>query len=304
MSRSWSGARMIKDYAQLTRASNLPTCVSNVLVGGALASDGTPMSWPPVLASGVAICLLYMAALAMNDAFDAGHDRVERPQRPIPSGRISQRGAYTFAGVATAVGLFILAFVSVTAFALGVILVAAAIGYNITHKFSAWSVLLVGVCRGLIYVIATVMVLEGQVTQHSVTAMALAGILALYTAGITFVARAENASQIDARRWLAIALPIVVLVTPLLLTARLGLHAPIWQWEVPVVLMVAGWLVHCALLIFRQPPRMRQAVMNWLSGICLIDAYFLTLLDRPALSLMAVGCFVATVWAHRYVEGT
>ena len=52
------------------------------------------------------------------------------------------------------------------------------------------------------------------------------------------------------------------------------------------------------------PPRMRPAVMGWLSGICLADAYFLTLLDTPVLAVIAAACFVLTAIGHRHILGT
>src|SRR6185312_166078 len=40
-------------------------------------------------------CLLYLSGMVLNDVFDAEVDAVERPERPISSGRISLRAATT-----------------------------------------------------------------------------------------------------------------------------------------------------------------------------------------------------------------
>ena len=48
-----------------------------VLAGGELAPG-------PVLALFVSLSLFYVGGMYLNDAFDAGVDALERPERPIP----------------------------------------------------------------------------------------------------------------------------------------------------------------------------------------------------------------------------
>jgi 4-hydroxybenzoate polyprenyltransferase len=50
------------------------------------------------------VCL-YWAGMALNDYADATIDAVERPQRPVPSGRVPRRTALSLAGGLTAAGL-------------------------------------------------------------------------------------------------------------------------------------------------------------------------------------------------------
>ena len=56
--------------------------------------------------------------------------------------------------------------------------------------------------------------------------------------------------------------------------------------------------------LFRRPPRTKQAVLGFLSGMCLIDMFLLCLLGRPEAAAVAFGGFVATVLAHRRIWGT
>src|SRR5439155_10768617 len=71
---------------KLGRVSNLPTVTSNVLAAIALAG-GFPATATIVLAC-VAMSLMYVAGMYLNDAFDRDIDRVERPERPIPAGEV------------------------------------------------------------------------------------------------------------------------------------------------------------------------------------------------------------------------
>ena len=66
-------------WAELARLSNAPTCVTNVLVGVALAAG--PMRWTAAVAMSVSILLLYVAGMALNDAFD-----VERELHVVSGG--------------------------------------------------------------------------------------------------------------------------------------------------------------------------------------------------------------------------
>ncbi len=288
----------IAAYAQLARVSNLGTCLSNVLVGCALATVDTPLRWRSVVVATVAVCLLYVAALAMNDLVDVDIDRQTRPDRPIPSGRIRLWQAYLFMLCALAMGLGVLAATNTTALGLGVALVIAAIAYNVTHHRDGRSVLLMGLCRALVYLVATAVAGASAMLQSLPIALVLAGTLAAYTAAITFVARVENDAEVGRRRW------VLVVMVAVVLAAATPLRPQELQWPLAMALAIVIWLGHGIRQLFDRPPRTRQTVMIWLSGMCLVDAYFLTMLDRPGLALVAVPCFVSTALAHRLIPGT
>ncbi len=74
--------RTIAGYARLARISNLPTCVTNALVGVAAGSDRGPLDGTVMLAMIAAVSLLYVAGMGLNDLLDAEIDRTERPTAP------------------------------------------------------------------------------------------------------------------------------------------------------------------------------------------------------------------------------
>ncbi|MEY9875801.1 hypothetical protein ABH931_005307 [Streptacidiphilus sp. MAP12-33] len=88
--------------AQLVRAPAALTVPGDVLVG-AVASGRRP--GPRVAAVAGASVALYWAGMALNDWADRDEDAVERPERPIPSGRISAPAALGVAVGLTATGL-------------------------------------------------------------------------------------------------------------------------------------------------------------------------------------------------------
>jgi len=93
---------MLKDLAELVRAPAALTVPGDVLAGAVAAGNGRPKQLIGLAASSVCI---YWAGMALNDWADRAVDAVERPERPIPSGRVSPRLALGLASGLTAVGL-------------------------------------------------------------------------------------------------------------------------------------------------------------------------------------------------------
>ncbi len=90
------------DWAELLRVSAVLT-VPGDAVAGAAASGRRP-NRGTLLAAGASLCL-YEAGMALNDFSDREIDAVERPGRPLPSGRIAPAAALAASAVLTAGGL-------------------------------------------------------------------------------------------------------------------------------------------------------------------------------------------------------
>jgi 4-hydroxybenzoate polyprenyltransferase len=177
----------IKAYLDLCRVSNLPTVWTNVLAAGLLASGRfEPASF---LLLGVALSGFYLAGMSLNDVCDLEHDRLHRPSRPIPSGRVSLRQA----GILT-VALFVagmsllLAAPHLSGAAAGVLLLLAIVAYDLRHKGNPFSVLLMASCRFLVFVV-TSLALTGQLPPWVLVA---GGVQFVYVVAISLVARHEN----------------------------------------------------------------------------------------------------------------
>ena len=286
----------MRAWLELARVSNLPTCVSNVLVGTALGSLTGEVAWGVVAAVMGGVVLLYVAGMALNDVVDQGIDRQERPERPIPSGRISVGAATAFAVVCIVAALGLMALAGSRALAVGAGLSVVIVVYDLVHKRVAVSSALMGVCRGLVYLLAAVAV--GWPLDLTV-AITLVVAMTVYIALVTVVARREAGPNLDRRsRWLSLVLPAVVLLPVFVI------HPAVPAWSILAAIAVTVWLLAAARHALARPPRTRSAVLRWLSGICLVDGLYLTLLDHPGLALAAIGCFVITAAGHRRILGT
>lgn len=185
---------MVRVLLELARVSNLPTAWTNVIAawliaGGAWSGD---LAWILLGAS-----LLYSAGMMINDATDAKWDREHKKDRPIPSGRISARAVWGIglAGMGLGAGMCLVAGAQwwwVLA------LVAAIFCYDFYHKPWPGSVIVMGACRTLLYVMtASALAITGQVWLWG-------ALLGLYIVALSLVARAEANGQVSGfnRVWL------------------------------------------------------------------------------------------------------
>ncbi len=84
---------VLKPYLQLLRLANLVTAVADVLAGysfGVWTLQTQSYASPDLLWLCLSTLGLYGGGVVLNDFFDADLDAVERPERPIPSGRVKK----------------------------------------------------------------------------------------------------------------------------------------------------------------------------------------------------------------------
>lgn len=92
----------LRDWAELLRVSALFTVPGDALAGA--AAGGLRPNRGTAYAVGASLCL-YEAGMALNDWADRDEDALDRPHRPVPSGRVSPTAALGAAGLLTAAGL-------------------------------------------------------------------------------------------------------------------------------------------------------------------------------------------------------
>ena len=220
---------------RLGRVSNLPTVWTNVLTGVVLA--GVSYRVVDVLVLMLAGSSFYVGGMFLNDAFDAELDRLERPERPIPSGEVTARTAFVlgFAMLLGGIGLLILLVVvpgggaSWLSVGAGMILALTVLLYDRYHKNNPFSPLLMGICRISLYVMAA-LALRPVLTPDLALACA---VLFVYLLGLTQVAKLENQGRLK-HAW-----PVGGLVAGISLVDALliGMHGG----GVPLLLALAGF---------------------------------------------------------------
>ncbi|MBO9683706.1 MAG: UbiA family prenyltransferase, partial [Flavisolibacter sp.] len=103
-------------FLRLMRLANIVTAVSDILAGVAIACFASGIQWTelsflPVFLLILSTIGLYGGGVVFNDVSDAELDKVERPERPIPSGLISKTSAAFFAAILLILAIIAAAFV-------------------------------------------------------------------------------------------------------------------------------------------------------------------------------------------------
>ena len=130
---------------------NLPTVPGDPLAGFVLASLGqAEVQWIRVLPAVAASLLLYVAGMIWNDCADYEEDCRERPQRPLPSGRIDRRRAAALAGRLAAVGVGLAWLAGLYAGLFAVVLLSLVLAYDFgSRRVRQLGFLNMGACRGV-----------------------------------------------------------------------------------------------------------------------------------------------------------
>lgn len=284
---------MLRTLLILGRTSNLPTVWTNVLAGWFLAGG----TWTGGLAAMLmGISLLYVAGMTLNDAFDAGWDREYAPERPIPSGAISPGAAWLLGGGQLLAGAGIVLWFSPGSWTWIAGLVGAILLYDAIHKKTALAVLVMGVCRGLVYFAAA-----SAVDPNRLPWWAAVG-TAIYVVGITVLARSERAS-IESRS-LGSRLAPLWLIAPVITGFVATAPDPLAKlftlaWFLPLV----AWCCR-SLINQRVTGAVGPMVGRLIAGIVLIDAAVLGASGQLIPTAVAFVLLPVTVLMQRRIPAT
>jgi 4-hydroxybenzoate polyprenyltransferase len=268
----------LRSLAATARIANVPSVVSNVWLGIAIAAstsgwtaDGDlPGVTPALILAGVS---LYLAGNFLNDWADRAWDASHRPERALPRGLLSPTFYLAVAIASGALGLCLAAAVHlhslVVALAIGIFILL----YTWIHKRVTWSVVPMGLCRALLPVLGYV----GFVTsldsapalrESAITALcACAFGLFCHIVGLSLSARTEAMDRPPSG--------ILRLARLLFPVAAASVFFAAWQGlsltpaaSLGGLLPYGLWIALC-LTLFRQPVPVH--VSNLLAGIPLVD---------------------------------
>jgi hypothetical protein len=198
----------LRDYLDLVRAPAVLSVLGDTLAGAAAGGrwdaargrwDAAGGRWDAAGATGLpgdvrpwrlallplSSACLYAGGMALNDYADRELDAVERPERPLPSGRVSPARALGVASGLTVAGLALAgAGGGRRSFVVAVPLAASVWAYDLVAKNHASGPVVMAVCRGLD-------VLLGAGRGRLRAALPAAAALTVHTAGVTVLSRGE-----------------------------------------------------------------------------------------------------------------
>ena len=306
---------------ELGRISNIPTVMTNLLVGMAMV-----LSINDILATHIlgfiglfiGLSCFYLGGMFFNDYCDREWDQQHNIARPIVRGEVSEQDVFRcgFAFFLVGfVGIYILKSVLLTdsirihwdLIGLLAALISMIVLYDVLHKQFSWSPWLMGCCRSLVYLIsAYFFTAEPPNVEWFFVSIACG----LYVVAITYVARLEHINRIGN------IIPVFLLFSPLILLVFLWInnsHYILLQerstLDLMLMILVCVVFVSWVLLKLRQIliPQYRsipKAVGGLIAGISLMDALVLACIGATFFSVFSIVLFFLTLRLHRWVSGT
>lgn len=264
-------------YLQLMRPANIVTAIADILLGVfvafAIAENGffndTAIAgkWGSLVLLLLSTIGLYGGGVVFNDYFDADLDAVERPERPIPRGDATKKGAALLGAALLAIGITTAFAVNNTSGTIAIVIAVLVLLYDSMAKHSAIvGPVVMGMCRGgnwLLGLSVIPAVLNGY--------WYLGFIALIYIQGITLISRGEvNTAN---KGTLYSGLGCYCLVVVLLLGLFFVQGFSFWQC-LPFFVLFAGMVLPPAFKAVQKgdPMMARKAVKAGVISMIILDA--------------------------------
>ena len=147
-----------KGYLHLARPVNVVITLVAIPVACWLAGAGAADSWKIILAA-ITGALVTVGANAINDYFDIEIDRINKPERPLPSGVLSPREAWYVWLICSLFSILLNIVLNVEAFA--IVFLAVVLLYFYSSRFKGtilFGNLIVGLMTGMAFIYGGIVV--------------------------------------------------------------------------------------------------------------------------------------------------
>lgn len=216
---------------------------------------------------------LYLSGMVFNDVFDVKQDLIERPGRPIPSGRIKVQSAAVLGIVLMLAGIAAAATVCAVSLQVAIVLAGMILAYDGLVKHTMLGPVAMGSCRFLNVMLGASVQPDWIPSLLSHPQLAAAAGLGIYIVGVTMFARTEARTS---SKWqlgfaqlvinVGFAVLIALVLSPMSRTSK----------EIPLaMLLVIGFTVNrrAATAISNPvPATVQTGIKVMLLSLVLIDA--------------------------------
>jgi 4-hydroxybenzoate polyprenyltransferase len=303
----------VKPYLQLVRLPNLFTAVADSLAGWWLVTGSfrEPRHWLPLALASLAT---YAGGVVLNDVFDYQVDLKERPNRPLPSGRVGIRTAAWFGAGLVSLGP-VLALLAGTRHGLvvAVVLTVCVLAYDAGLKRSALGPEVMGACRGLNLLLG----MSDSPTLGGPSGWVAAVAYGAFVAGITWVSRSEVQAGPGPRASPGIAAGVIVQNLALLGLVAAAVHPEGFDPPVRgdaaraaaglVALLTVAFVVNSRSIVALRAPTdavVQGAVKTAILALVWLHVGLLLAVRGPAAALAVAWLWFPAVLAGRWVYST
>lgn len=301
-------------WCSLLRLPNLLTVPGDPVAGGLLAAAtlGIAPNWITIRSCALTSLCLYAAGLLTNDYFDRHLDSAERPERPIPSGRVHPTSV-----LCTAILLTTIAFASASragwpALIVTLLLALVSWSYNAGLKRTPLlGPLLMGACRALSLILGATAIAPSSLLSPTVLIPAVT--LGLLIGAITTLAQRET-ETVTFPSWQPALPPITVLagLASATLVTWTPHGIPHLLSPTPFTLALAGmavvWTTLLASQFFGSPPPaiVQRNIGGLIRGLVLFQATLCATTGGigSIAALTILAAFPVTGWLGKCFQGS
>jgi len=279
-------------FLRLLRPANIVTSVADVLAGIAISGYflGAGQEFLPVFLLCLSTIGLYGGGIVFNDVFDAELDKIERPERAIPSGAVS-------IGEATALGTILLGMGLLAAFAFSVwsgliafLIIVFALIYNKFGKHHSFlGPLNMGLCRGLNLLLG-ISILSLSLQNHY-----FLGIIPLiYIFSITMISQGEVHGSNKNKLYTG-ALLYLIVIGSILYFAYLQQHM---LYAILFLIVFAGMIFRPLVAAINDPVgrNIGKAVKAGVISLILMDAAWASAYGQIYFALLITALLPLSLW--------
>lgn len=289
--------QVLNDWLQLVRLPNLPTVFGDPIAGFLLAAGSTdPDSLLRLFPAVAASLFLYISGLILNDCIDCKENSENRPDRPLPSGRIPIYLALPAGLGIGCMGIGSAFIAGPRTGAVALILYGTIFLYNgVTKNMPVIGSLTMGSCRGLSLVLGAV---AGGWSFYFFGVVFFAAIgLTLYIAAVTTVSYRETEKcAFGYKRWL----PAITLIALFVLIGIRSSEITVLFVGLSVMTAARALYLGKTLAGSPLPSVVRLCVGEFLRGLLFLQMTFCSL-SLPY-GLWAIG-FLMIMWLLSRMAG-
>jgi 4-hydroxybenzoate polyprenyltransferase len=278
-------------WLRLARVSNLPSALSNILMGFLLI-NASWQPWPSLALLLLASACLYSAGMILNDYFDLHSDQANSPERPLPAGQIAPQAALmsgTFlalGGISFAALAGSLASGFIKPMIVALLLAASILLYDWVLKKTVVAPLFMGLCRTL-NVLLGASVFGAEVIVHEATKLLgfdalifwVAASVGIYVMGLTLFARDEHRMSMRWKLTLGLLIMIIGIAGIALIPEQVKPLSDINKQYIGgmfalLILLIAVTIVRSAVvaILSTKPANVKSAVITSLRSMIIFDA--------------------------------
>lgn len=255
---------LLKAYLTLLRPANVITALADILAGMAIVGfvwkDLTPIF---LLVSTIG---LYGGGVVLNDYFDLAIDSKERPERPIPSGKVSKRSALVLGSLFLGLGVVFAFLYQIQSGWIALVVVVLILTYNrFAKNHSILGPIFMGMCRGGNLILGMSLISEINLSDVSLSFFPI-----LYIAAITMISRDEVHGGKKKSLVVAGIFYLIVFVSMSWISFRLG-NLP---FSIPFVFLHLGMVFPPLFRAYQNPigPMIGKAVKMGVISLILLNA--------------------------------